>query len=116
MKYVDLTMPLNENVPVYPNDPKPVIKQQAVFLKNGWNAKEYTLCSHHGTHIDFPLHMIENGKSQNDYEIGKFIGNGRIFDVRGKTEIDESLEGVGAGDIVLFCTGCSKFADNFQKY
>ena len=115
-EYIDLTMLLNEDVPVYPNHPKPMIKQQAALQKDGWNEKECTFSSHHGTHIDFPSHMIDKGKTQNDYEIGKFIGDGKIFDVRNKKEICETLKDVREGDIVLFCTGRSKFAGDFQKY
>ena len=116
MKYVDLTMMLNEEIPVYPGDSKPIIVQSDTIRTSGWNEKEYTLRSHHGTHIDFPLHIIENGKTQNDYKIDKFIGNGKVFDVRGKKQITEDLKDIKEGDIVLFCTGCSKFVKDFEKY
>lgn len=107
MKYIDLTMLFNSDIPVYPGDPKPIIKQCATYAQDGWNEHEYTVRSHHGTHIDYPLHMVADGKTQNDYDLDKHIGTGKIFDVRGKRHIDENLDSVEEGDIVLFCTGSS---------
>jgi len=110
MKYIDLTMLLNEKTPVTPCNQKPVFEQSAVLAKDGFNDRTFTINSHLGTHVDFPYHMLENGKSQNDFAIGDFIGTGRLIDARGQKNINASLGGVQPGDIVLILTSHSKKA------
>ena len=118
--YIDLTMPLDENVPVFPGHAVPIITQKATLAKEGWSEKELTINAHHGTHVDFPAHMFEGGKAQCAYPIDTFIGKGKIFDVRNKSEISVQKDVLDAnvteGDIVLFCTGRSAYYRDFQKY
>jgi kynurenine formamidase len=39
------------------------------------------MCNHAGTHIDFPSHVISNGKASNDFELDYLMGSGVIVDV-----------------------------------
>ena len=114
MKYIDLTMSI-EDAPVYPGDPKCIFERIATFATDGWNEHKMTFALHIGTHIDFPLHMIDNGKSQNAYKLNDFIGTGKIIDVRGQTDIEAELYDVEAGDILLLWTGYSDELDT-EKY
>lgn len=102
--FIDLTLPIDERIPVFPGNPKPTIKQIATISENGWNEKQLTITSHCATHIDAPRHMIDNGKSLSDYPIESFVGEAVVFDVRGKSVIDINIDVVKQNDIVFFWT------------
>jgi len=113
--FIDLTISLDENTPVYPGNPKPKITQFSTIETKGYNEKKLIITSHTGTHIDAPRHMIHSGKTLTDYPIDKFIGNAIVLDVTGQKEIHEDTSQIQKDDIVFFYTGQSKYIDN-PKY
>jgi kynurenine formamidase len=116
LKYIDLTMPLNQLTPVYPGDPKPEFKQFASCEIEGWNAHIICMNSHFGTHIDAPWHMLKEGKRLSDFPITKFIGRAIMFDVRGQREIDIELDAARENDILILRTDHSKLAGQSDFY
>ena len=99
MKVIDLSMIIDENTPVYPGDPKPVIERFGSYEELGWNLKRFTFNSHFATHIDAPYHMLKDGKKLDELPVETFIGPGVVLDA---SNPDLSL--VKEGDIVFFCT------------
>lgn len=74
--------------------------------------------THVGTHVDAQRHFIEGGRTIDEYDITKFVGEGVVLDVRSRTPraIDERiLEAQGAlvrpDDIVLLFSG---WAERFR--
>lgn len=111
MKLIDLTIPFTDDMPVYPGDPKPELKQIAAISSEGFVDHQLCTAMHVGTHMDAPLHMIEGGKRICDFPPEKFFGRGVLVDVRGQAEIGpKALESVALskGDVVLFFTGFSE--------
>lgn len=110
MQYIDLSVPLTGETPVYPGDPDVEIIPVGNLEQNGYLDHKLTLGSHNGTHIDAPIHMLENGKSLGEYSIDRFIGQGKLVNARNGdfTEILNST--FDPGDIVIIDTGS---ADNF---
>ena len=106
--FLDLTIPLDANTPVFPGSPKPQIHQFATIEKDGYNEKKLTFTSHISTHIDAPRHMLSSGKTLTEYPINKFIGDGIVIDVRGQKEIEVDETDIHEEDIVFFFTGHSK--------
>lgn len=100
-KYIDLSIKLTENTPVYPGEPDIVFKQHASIKENGFNEHQVTINAHFGTHIDFPYHMLDKGKKSDAYNIEKFIGRGSIIDL---TNHNLELDGL-KGEIILVHTG-----------
>lgn len=98
-KYIDLSIKLTENTAVYPGEPHIVFKQHANIKDNHYNEHQITINTHFGTHIDFPYHMIDNGKKSDEYDISRFIGSGVIIDA--KNPDIKNLK----GEIVLIYTG-----------
>jgi kynurenine formamidase len=110
MKLIDLTHTFHDAMPVYPGDPVPEISRLADIPGAGFTLSLVRTGMHTGTHMDSPLHMIENGKSLSEIPVEKFIGRGVLIDARGKEKIDDSLlSGVQLqqNDIVLVLTGFS---------
>lgn len=111
-------MPLNQNTPVYPGDRKPEFKQAACLEKEGWNLHEFRFSTHTGTHLDFPWHMLENGKKTQDFALDRLIGRAILFDVRGQPEIDFHPDGLRADDILVLRTDHTSHvseADYFKR-
>lgn len=80
-KYIDLSLLLTKDTPVFPGEPNIVFKQHAKIQENNYNEHQITINTHFGTHIDFPFHMIDNGKKSNEFNLEKFIGKGKVIDI-----------------------------------
>lgn len=110
MKYIDLSVDINENTPVYPGDPKTKIQQCGILDKNGYEDHYLCIGTHSGTHIDAPSHMVKNGKNLNKIPLEQFVGNGIVINIDKKFDMEIIKKApIKKGDIVLFNTGMSKF-------
>ncbi|MCL4311028.1 MAG: cyclase family protein [Candidatus Thermoplasmatota archaeon] len=69
MKTIDLTHELYNKMPVYPGMPEFKITEYNKINNNGANALLLNFLTHHGTHIDAPYHIIESGKSIDDFSM-----------------------------------------------
>ncbi|HZE87000.1 MAG TPA: cyclase family protein [Methylomirabilota bacterium] len=122
MKYIDLTHTFTPDMPVYPGDPKATLEQVAEISKDTYNDHKISTVMHVGTHMDAPLHMIEDGKRIDELKIENFFGRGVVIDVRGKMSIDASVIGniqIDKGSIVLLYTGFGnkyRTDDYFKNY
>lgn len=108
MKLIDLIYTFDNVTPVFPGDPKPRLEQVAFIEKDSFNDHKISTVMHVGTHMDAPLHMIENGATIEGLSLERFIGRGVLIDACGKKEVDTSIlkaYTIHAGDIVLLYTG-----------
>jgi kynurenine formamidase len=101
---IDLSLQIDENIPVFPGDPPAKINQISTIAEKGWNEKQLIITSHFATHIEAPIHMVENGKTLSDYPIDSFFGEALVFDVRGQSIINVNVDLVKSHDIVFFRT------------
>lgn len=110
MKYIDLTHTFKHGMLVYPGDSSPELVVAADNYEGG-KIIHYQLKTsmHVGTHMDAPLHMLENGKRLSEYSVDHFFGKGHLIDARGKLIDATLLEGkqISKGDIILIMTGFS---------
>lgn len=107
---IDLSVPINAQTPVYPGDPPTKIEEAGRFEKDGFRDHYISIGTHVGTHIDAPMHMLEDGQSLDEIEIEQLVGPGKLFTAVGHNFDEINLSGIQSGDIVLFDTGMS------QKY
>jgi arylformamidase len=109
MRIFDISIPLSENTPAWPGDP-PVQLERAFDMRMGarYNLTRASLSVHAGTHVDAPLHFIEDGGSVDGIRMESLIGLVRVIAVPDADVIDRAcLEGAGIpGDTgkVLFQT------------
>lgn len=108
---IDLSVPLNEQTPVYPGDPAISIRPASVLAKDGYSVHRMAFGTHSGTHIDAPLHMLENGAALDEIPVDRFVGRGLYIDVTGGDFEVVRRADIRAGDIVLLHTG---MADRFH--
>lgn len=116
---IDISMPITEAIQVYKNKPekKPKVTAIATHDKNGMHESEIHMNLHTGTHVDAPLHMIENGKTIADLPIEKMVTRARVVDVSkvtgGITQQDLEDKGIQKDDFVLLKTQNS-FTESFD--
>ena len=75
MKLYDITQELFTSV-VYPGDVPPTYLRQ-LQIKEGapCNVTVLNMCAHNGTHVDTPYHFHEDGKTIDELDLSKCIGN-----------------------------------------
>jgi kynurenine formamidase len=112
MKLVDLTMSLDEETPTHPDDPEVEAEEVTTVEKDGYAVKRLWFPSHVGTHIDAPAHMLEDGKTVDDYGVETFVGEGVVVDVQGQEVIEVGKDRLDDADMVFFHTGHAKRAHN----
>lgn len=114
----DISYPLSESIQVYKNmeSKKPHFKTVVNHLDNGLHETDMTINLHTGTHIDFPLHMIDGGKTSDSETLEPLIGNCKVIDF---TNVKEAISlkdiqsvHIEENDFLLFQTKNS-FSDDF---
>ncbi|MCZ6906467.1 MAG: cyclase family protein [Deltaproteobacteria bacterium] len=113
MEMIDLSRVIYDGMPKIPVLPD-VHVQRCLSLEKGHplNVTEISLACHAGTHVDAPVHIIDNGKSIEEIPLEDFVGPGAIIPVkkRGGEEVTaRDLENSGVpvsrGDILMLFTG-----------
>jgi len=108
MKTHDISIPINENMIVYPSNEPVTIKQYSSIPKDNVNESWVKLGCHTGTRTDAPRHIDNMGKLANEIPLDTFLGSCQVFDLAHvKMEIHEehlkSLD-IKRGDIILLKT------------
>lgn len=87
MRVIDLSHIIKTNMTTYTKDEKPEIYNIATIEKDGFNEKSLNIYTHTGTHIDAPSHMINKGKTIDEFNINEFIGIAIIIDISSIKEV-----------------------------
>ncbi|WP_431799254.1 cyclase family protein [Halobacillus andaensis] len=116
MKMIDITQSVYEGMPVYKNKPE---KQPAFKSNTNGHVTESRLemDAHTGTHIDAPLHMVNDGDTFESISMNKLIGEAKVFDLShvedGITKADIEKLDIQENDFILFKTRNS-YEDEFN--
>lgn len=116
-RLVDLSLPLNNDTRGVSITPKTTIRT------HGYNTTDLLLYSHAGTHLDAPLHFIDNARTVDRLLLEKCIGPALVVDLSHKEEqslitvedLAPVADRVHAGSRLLFRTDWDRFA-NDEKY
>lgn len=83
MKIYDISMTIHEGMTVYKNKPekKPKITNRSNFQTSSAYESSIEMDMHTGTHIDAPLHMIENGETMDLYPIERYVAKAKVIDL-----------------------------------
>lgn len=110
MKIHDVTRLISEDMTVYKDRESKKIKRTIVadYEKADYYESRMDMDMHCGTHIDAPLHMLKGGDTIEKYDLSKFIGDCKVFDL---TDVDEAIRkkdienlDIQKDDIVIFKT------------
>jgi arylformamidase len=80
MKIIDISVVINNDTIVYPNNPPVVIESVPKTASNSSGLSKISFGSHTATHIDAPSHTIEFGDPIEYYSLENFIGECQVFD------------------------------------
>ena len=118
--FIDLSVPINEQTPVYPGDPATKIAPAGDLKRDGWCDHYLSFGTHVGTHVDAPAHMIDGGITLNQIPLDHFAGKGKYIKLDNGFDLaDIKQADLQEGDIVLFDTGmAAKYHDKvyFEDY
>jgi len=117
---VDLTHTLKNKITFYPDTIEPVFEKSNTIEKDGFAEINMTMCTHTGTHIDAPAHVLPDTKFLDEFNVDKFIGSGVVLDCTHKTDINLDFlknkeQIIRKVDFILFYTGW-QHKWNTEKY
>ncbi len=80
MELIDISLPINEKIVTFENDPSPKFNKLISRLNNvGFETNLVQLLTHTGTHFDAPSHYFQGGKSVDEIPLGTLIGVKGVF-------------------------------------
>lgn len=85
--WIDITMPLHKNMPIWPGDTAFYYKLDATLEQDGANVGQIQMSLHAGTHVDAPYHYDDFGKAVDVLPLELFMGSVQIIEVIGVQEI-----------------------------
>ena len=74
MKWIDLSHRIKKNMTTYPSDPDVSIILEKSIQEGRSQLHSFSMGTHTGTHVDAASHIIEKGKSLDEYPISTFSG------------------------------------------
>jgi arylformamidase len=96
MKLIDVTVPLDANLPLYPgNTPFSLEAVKRVARGDSSNVSSVHFSVHAGTHVDAPRHMYDQGYAAEDLPLDLLCGRTRVVEV-------ETRKGITAEDLQAF--------------
>lgn len=110
MKIYDVSMTISPDMQVYKNieSKKPIIEVVSDFSTASTHETKISMNLHTGTHMDFPLHMIEDGLTSDSLVLSKIIRPVKVIDMAHVIDSikDEDLKKIDIknDDFLLFKT------------
>jgi kynurenine formamidase len=83
MTIIDLSHTLQNGMPVFPGDAPPEFQKSMTHENDGAQVIRMDIATHHGTHLDCPLHFVAGGESTESSGIEHFFGNAYLADCSG---------------------------------
>ena len=96
MKLIDVTIPLDSNVPLYPgNTPFSLEAIKRIGRGDSSNVSTLHMSAHGGTHVDAPRHFFDEGPGTEALPLEMLVGRTRVIEVT-------SRKGITADDLSRF--------------
>ena len=123
-KYYDITVPISQDMLIWPGDPKVTLRQVSSISKGAdSNITQLRMSVHTGTHIDAPKHFLDDGNTIDRISLEQLIGPAFVMVLGEEVTLitEETITQHKDFDIlsdlkkVLFRTRNSKFWHNDSK-
>ena len=94
MKIYDITLPVSEDMPLYPGDPATIISRIADIADGDpFTLSAISMSAHAGTHVDAPYHVSQNGRTLDKIPLDILVGPAFVLLVGDSDEVTvEALE------------------------
>ncbi len=112
--FYDLSQPVYDHCPGWPTYEPTLVRYEASYETDRFNAEQIRLNAHTGTHLDAPFHFFPQGRTIDQLDVSLFQGDAVIVDLRGTIQprqgietahLDPYADRIHPGSIVLFATG-----------
>jgi arylformamidase len=102
MKLIDVTVPLDENLPAYPgNTPFQIEPIKRISSGGSSNVSTLHMSAHTGTHVDAPRHFFDEGPGADQLPIELLLGRALVVEVTSRHGITpEDLSSVDLSETV----------------
>lgn len=105
MEYIDISVAINPELPVWTGDPAvKITRASSIAAGDAVNVTRLDIGAHTGTHVDAPLHFLDGRRSVEQLDLDTLMGPAWVaaFDVpREITAIDLENAGIPAGTLRL---------------
>ena len=107
-QWIDISVPLKNDMVTWPNDPEVTIERISDIEKGDRiNLSQLSLGAHTGTHMDAPLHFLRNGKGIDKIPLTMLVGPARVIAIKDPVSVkpDELISHqIESGERILFKT------------
>ncbi len=109
MKIIDISLPLNNDTPVYPGNVPLSVSIHHAMPEYATQLSSITFGSHTGTHVDAPAHAVQGALSLDKIPLQNFVGVCRVLDFSKQnneaiTKKMLEIKNVKAGERILLKT------------
>jgi len=106
--WIDISVPIKKAMVHWPSDPPVSIKRVSDIEKGATaNLSLISMGAHSGTHVDAPIHFINEGKGVDNIPLDTVVGRARVIEIKDPESIKpEELVGhrIRRGERILFKT------------
>jgi kynurenine formamidase len=117
VRIVDLSHPMENEMPIFPGLPSPSFTDIATVARDGYAMSKYELLNHIGTHVDAPAHQIAGGATFDEIPLERLVTEAVTLDVSGRgggpltvEDVAPHLDRIEPGDLVLL------YSDNARNW
>jgi arylformamidase len=100
---VDLSLPIVSDLPHFDGTPPVYVAQSHRLDDAGYRMCTVVLGTHSGTHLDAPSHFLADGRSVDQIDLGRCVGEALVVNLGHKRPLEpitvDDLRGAGAGSI-----------------
>lgn len=91
MKIYDISQEVF-NCTVFPGDPQPQ-RERMMQMSEGslYNLTSLSMCAHNGTHVDAPYHFINDGKTIDQVDLKRFVGEAYVVAHEGDVTAEDAI-------------------------
>lgn len=91
MKIYDISQEVF-NCMVFPGDPQPK-RELMMQMSEGslYNLTAISMCAHNGTHVDAPFHFINDGKTIDQVDLKRFVGEAYVAEHEGEVTAEVAI-------------------------
>ncbi len=106
--WLDVSVPIGDAMVHWPSDPPVGIKRIRNIEKgDNVNVSLISMGAHSGTHVDAPVHFINEGKGVDSISLDTLVGRARVIEIRDPESIkpeELAVHRIRSGERILFKT------------
>ncbi len=123
LELYELSHPWGHGAPAYPGFPDTRIERSVTHARHGVMTQRIKTVMHTGTHVNAPIHLVQQAPGIGTLPLGLFFGNGVVLDIPKQkwelvtvADLEAASPAVESGDIVLIITGWHRRYSDSQDY